>query len=236
MLAGAPFAHEVDFSTGLPTGAVTYSVLGNDNQPIAGLDNVSVTPINGAVSLLIVVPASANTVATPLFETRTLTWSYTTATGVVTDRVRYRVDRDLVFPVSTDGVRAKLGVEPHEVPDDNINLLMAYANLSALYPTGTLDAFAETGDRSTLMVANAIEAMAALILVPSLQLAVAKKESSGTNTFERFTPMDWEMLSGSLMSYVSMLDEIATPTNTDDFSLIFFAVQRTDPLTGTAPS
>lgn len=232
--AGSPFAYEVDFSTGLPTGAVVYSVLGNDGLPLVGYDSVSVTPPMGAVSMMLVVPGALNTVSTPLFETRTVTWTYATSNGIVADRIRYRVERDIVFPVSPDGVRSKLGVEPHEITDSEIDLLKAYSDLSALYEAGALDPYATSGDRNTLMVANAIEAMAGLSLIPTLQLAVARKESSGTNSYERFSGVDWDRLAGSLTSYLTPINDLVAPlVDLTDYSILFFAVSRaTDPFTG----
>jgi len=231
--AGTPFAHEIDFSTGLPTGAVVYSLLGNDGLPVTGYNAISVTPAVGAVSLLIVIPGTVNTVATPLFETRTLTWSYTTANGVVSDRVRYRVERDIIFPVTADGVRNKLGVDPHEIPDQDIDLLSAYAELAAMFEEDAFLPYQSSGDRNSLLIANAIEAMAGLSLIPSLQLAVARKESSGTNTYERFAGADWEALRSSLISYLSPLNDLLVPlVDLTDYRIVFTTVVRPDIITG----
>ncbi len=234
-LAGSPFAHELDFSTGLPTGAVVYSVLGNDNLPVSGYEAISVYPPAGALSLLIIVPGTINTVSTPLFETRTLSWTYPTEHGVENGRKRYRVVRDIVFPVTPEGVRAKLGIEDHELPDERIDLLSAYATLSNGYEAGALDAYATAGDSTTLLIADAIEAMAGLEVVSSLQLAVARKESSGTNSYERFANMDWDSLRAQLYSYIGRLNDILVPlVDPTTLPVIFLAVERDDPVTGTA--
>ncbi len=224
MLAGTPFAHELDFSTGLPTGAVVYSVLGNDGTPIVGYDSVSVVPPVDALSILIVVPGSVNTVNTPLFEARTLTWTYPTANGVVNGRTRYRVEKDIPFPVSEDGVRTKLGVEDHELEDKDINLLLAYAALNEQFP---LSAYENSGNYNTLVVVNAIEAQAALDVLPSLQLAVAKSEDSGTNKYQRFTSIDWEGLAESLNTAIYRLQNLTGVGTSSVVATIFVATGPT---------
>lgn len=224
MLAGSPFAHEIDFSTGLPTGAVVYSVLGNDNLPIAGFDNVAITVATDAMSLLLVVPGTANSCDLPLFEGRTLTWVYPTAAGLVSQSIRYRVDKQVPFLVSNNGVRSKLGVEDNEVEDRDIDLVSAYASLASKYDAGVLDAIAPLGNLSTLRVINAIEAQAALNVLPSLQLAVAKTEDSGTNKYSRFGTVDWDLLRAGLQNYV---DDIDNMIGVDPDVLIGITIFRT---------
>jgi hypothetical protein len=233
MLAGSPFAHEIDFSTGLPTGAVVYSVLGNNNLPIAGFNAVSVTPAAGALSITLIVPGIANTCNLPLFEGRTLTWTYSTTKGIITQSVRYRVEKQIPFLVSNEGVRSKLGVEDNEVEDRDIDLLHAYATLQAKYPTGVLDAIAPLGNLNTLLVINAIEARAALDVLPSLQLAVAKTEDSGTNKYARFNSVDWDALRAGLEAHLNLVDDLLVPA-VDYVGIIMFqtAGSGTDRVTG----
>lgn len=230
MLEGSPFAHEVDFSTGLPTGAVVYSVLGNDNKPIAGYEGRTVTPTAGAMSITLLVPSSVNICNKPLFEVRTLTWTYVTASGVVTGRTRYRIEKLIPFPVTEEGVRAKLGVEEHEVEDNAIDLLMAYASLTDQFD---LSPYENQGSYSSLIVLNAIEAQAALDVLPSLQLAVAKSEDSGTNKYQRFTTVDWSGLADSLSQSVSRLRILAGVADDVSVAPIFLTIGKTtDALTG----
>jgi hypothetical protein len=200
-----------------------------------GYDGVSVTPTVGALSLLIIIPGDENTVATPLFETRTLVWEYTTTTGVQSGRVRYRVEKDVPFPVSPEGVRAKLGVEPQDVPDSRIDLLKAYATLQTLYTPGSFTPFETTGDYGALLISDAIEAVAGLEVIPWMQLSVAKKESSGTNTYERYGDIDWAALTASLTSYITAVNGIIDPLiDPTTLPVIFLVAERDDPLTGVA--
>jgi hypothetical protein len=235
VLEGVPFSHEINFSTGLPTGAVVYSVLDNTGIPLTGYDDVSVTPPVGALSIVVVVSGDDNTVATPLFETRTLIWEYTTTEGVQTGRVRYRVEKAIPFAVSPDGVRDKLGVEPHDVPDDRIDLLKAYATLASYYTAGALTPYETSGDYTALLISDAIEAVAGLEAIPWMQLSVAKKESSGTNTYERYGEVDWAALTASLTSYITAVNGVIDPLiDPTVLPVIFLVAERDDPLTGTA--
>lgn len=234
MLAGFPFSFQLDFSAGLPTGAVTYSVLGNTNSPLSGFSNLTVTPPAGALSLLIVVPGTANTCDLPLFENRTVVWSYLAPTGIVQGSTRYRVEKPLPFVVTADGVRAKLGVEDYELEDRDIDLVLAYAKLADKYEVGVLDSYAAGGDLRSLLVINAIEAMAALDVLPSLQLAVAKAEDSGTNKYQRFASIDWVALATGLSQHVMAVDELVGVADEDvaGITLMYKAGRSNDPFTG----
>ena len=232
MQSGAPFAHELDFSTGLPTGAVVYSVLGDDGIPLTGYDAVPVTVGANTLSIVITVPGIVNTCSKPLFETRTIAWAYPTAHGIVEGSVRYRVEKIIPFPVTEEGVRAKLGIEPHELEDNAIDLLMAYASINQQFD---LTPFVGAGDYTTLIVLNAIEAQAALDVLPSLQLAIAKAEDSGTNKYQRFNSIDWDALAGALNDKIARLENLVG-VDPDKLvgSVIFLAVgATTDRVTNT---
>jgi hypothetical protein len=198
--AGSPFAQRIEFSTGAPTGAVSYQLLGNNG---AVLVNTSVTPPAGAISHLLIIAASHNTCSKPLFENRTLTWSYTTADGLVSDRVTYRVQRPIPFAVSAEGVRLKLGIEAHELKDEEIDLVTAYAELTAMSPTGALVVHETAGDRNTILCIHAIEAIAALSVLPTMQLRIAQSETSGTNEYKRFGSVDWSRIEAELLAHVA---------------------------------
>lgn len=233
ILSGTPLSHEIEFNTGLPTGVVTYSLLGNDGVALVGYDGLTTTPAVSAVSVNITLPAAAHTVATPLFETRTLVWSYNTVDGAVAGRYKYRVEKDIPFSISTDGVRNKLGVLSSDISDNQIDLLKAYSDFLSQYADGSFTAYETSGDRAALVVADAIEATAALTAIPWMQLSVAKKESSGTNTYERFSEIDWELLRASLDKYVQAANDLVTPIDDPTvLPLVFVLASRDDPFTG----
>lgn len=229
---GSVFGHELLFASGAPSGAISYTVRGNDNLPITALTNLSVTPASGAVSHQLVIPPSGAVLATgATFEGRTLSWSYDAVSG----SVRYRVDAYLPFAVSIEGVRAKLGLFDDELSEADIDLTAAYVRFAGpIVAQEALAASALAGDFTTLAVTDAIEAVAALAVLPGLQLKLAKSRSSGTNKFERQSDPDWAMLREYLTGLVSLgTDAIDVPSDIyggTGFLLAFST--RTDPITG----
>jgi hypothetical protein len=202
---GEPFARLVEFSTGAPTGALVYSLTDDAGTVV---DSGSITINAGDVSNLIVIDGAHNTIS-GLFAGRTLAWHYTTATGLVTDRTTYRVDSVIPFPVSCDGSRDKLGVDNTELPDDLLDMLLAYSDISQLLdPTQ-----APAGSRTALLVTHAIEAQAVLRCLPILQVTLASRESSGTNSFQRYDTIDWNNLESYLYAYIARAQNEIAPTN-----------------------
>lgn len=227
----APFAHRIEFRSGQPTGAISWQLLGNSGDTLV---SQNFNPEPGAVSALIVVAGTYNTCVKPLFEARTLVYSYQTADAVISDRIPYRVERPVPFPVSPRGVRSKLGIEDHELPNDQIDLVSAYAEFSELFDSDTLIVQETAGDRTTILCIHAIEAFAALAALPALQLRVAQRENSGTNEFQRYTSVDWERIERDLAAHVERakvaLDPAYDETGAGSFS--FGTVTRTDAVTG----
>lgn len=230
--AGFPFGFDLMFAPDLPTGAISYTLLGTDNSVRI---TSSVTPPAGAISYPIVIPASdAVLTGGRMFENRTVTFSYTTINGVVSGTVRYRVDAFLPFAASNDGVRMKIGVLDEELLDDDIDLMAAYLVFrNSILDQATLAASALSGSLVTILVTNAIEAAAAVALLPTLQIKLAVARTGGTNTFERTSKMDWDALRKSLEAIVAQGQvAIDIPTNpAGDPGFIFGLSFRTDPVT-----
>lgn len=230
--AGSPYAHLIEFSTGLPTGAVSYTLIGNDGSVLL---DTTVTPEADAVSHLLIIPAAQNGCAQPLFENRTLVYSYLTDSGVVADRISYRVQKPIPFAASADGVRAKLGVEPHELKDPEVDLVTAYSELLTF---GSATAYEATGDRNTLIIIHAIEAIAALLVLNTLQVKIAQRETSGTNEFQRYTGPEWLRIEADLHLHVAQARALLDPTYADLTGSVFAfgtAGRAIDNVTGAAP-
>lgn len=204
--AGSPFAHLIEFSTGLPTGAVSYSLIGNDGTVLL---DTTVAPAADAISHLLVIPGAQNGCAQPLFENRTLVYSYLTDTGLVSERITYRVDKPLPFAASADGVRTKLGIEPHELKDEDVDLITAYSELLTF---GDATAYETSGDRNSLLIVHAIEAIAALMVLATLQVKIAQRESSGTNEFQRYSGPDWLRIESDLHVHIARARQILDAT------------------------
>jgi hypothetical protein len=229
-----PYTHIVEFASGSPTGAFSYTITDDDGNVVAGLENVVVSIGIGAISARIDVPAAYNTVSKPLFETRTITWTYPTNSGTVNGSQSYVIYKQIPFPATPEGVRQLLGVTEKEVPDENIDLMSGYLRFREPFddPDAALLPYTTSGDASSYKITRAIEAAAALQILPTLQLALAKRFDSGTNAYERWNRIDWEGLAGRLMSLVQEAVVLVDPLLELDFPILFVLSTRTDPLTG----
>lgn len=232
LLENTPFSYLVEFSTGTPTGVFSYSLSDDEGNPVAGITNVEVTIPTGGISTLIQIPQVANTLTKPLFEGRTISWFYPTSGGVVNGSYSYQIQKRVPFPCTYEGVRTKLGIDTNEIPDERIDLLMSYIEFNELFTNG-LDAYTLTGDATSLKITNAIEAVAALKLLPTLQLSLAKRLSSGTNEYERWTKIDWDVLRADLEQLVYNVTVLIDPDQVYLADVIFtLGIRSPDPFTG----
>jgi hypothetical protein len=134
---------------------------------------------------------------------------------------------------SPEGVRLKLGLDVHEVPDEEISLARSYYNILAAAGDPDLSSYTPTA-RQRMYLADGIEALAGLALIPTLQLRLAIKESSGTDTFQR-QKIDWALLAENLRSIVNDAIIILDPTFdplAEIGELFVLATPATDPITG----
>lgn len=229
-IENSPFSYLVQFDTGTPLGEFSYTLYDDNGDPIPVVQNKKVTPAPGAVSVLIEIPPQANTLTKPLFEGRSLTWFYTTALGPVNGSYGYTIRKRVPFPVTAEGVRTKLGVDDTEIPDSRIDLLMSYVEFSEGVPG--IEDYADDGSAMSLKITNAIESIAALKLLPTLQLSIAKRLTSGTNEYERFAKIDWDMLANQLNQNVYDVSVLIDPTLVYVATDVFALAVRTDPFTG----
>lgn len=229
-----PFTHIVEFASGAPTGAFSYSLYDSDGNIVNGLEDIVVDIGIGAISARIDIAADANIVSKPLFETRTITWTYPTGTGTENGSYRYVLQKDIPFPATPEGVRQLLGVTADETPDDRIDLLGAYLAFREPFtdPDAALAQYETSGDENSYKITRAIEALAALEILPTLQISLAARLDSGTNSYQRWNKIDWEGMIERLNGYVQEALIIIDPLLGFAISPIFLLSTRTDPLTG----
>lgn len=229
MQSGEAFTQLVQFSSGFPDGAVTWVLRDGFGAQIA---TGTITPTASDVSTVITVSGTHNTlVANDLMDYRELSWSYAVGSLNYSGRTRYRIEAFLKFGVSNDGVRSKLGVEAHEVEDSRIDLVAAYASFEETVSKEDLNAVSNA--YTEIVVCDAIEALAALRILPSLQVSLAQRESSGTNQYQRST-IQWEDLRAHLNELVAAGYTVVNPSVdvTENFGSIFTVAVRADPITG----
>lgn len=221
----------VEFPSGTPDGDVTWSALGPDGAVItSGIEAVPVT----AVSVNLTVPAPVNALDVgEMTSYRDLVWSYTVQGAVVSGEQRYSIEGRVPFGVTPDGVRNKLGVQRHDVPDDQISLLKAYFSFADTVGDPLFAQNAYT-DEEELRIRDAIEALAALELIPSMQVRIAQKESSGTDTYQR-QDVDWTLLGEHLAGIVAGGILVVIPTfdlAASAGAIFILAPPAADPFTG----
>lgn len=208
------------FASGHPDANVSWTlsgplgILGQGEYPVTS-DDVSV--------VLQTTPAQNTLAGGELFSYRDLAWTYTVGGVIESGEIRYTVEARLPIGVSFDGVRRKLGVEPTDLPDADISLVKAYLKFKSNGPLP-----------NTFVIIDAVEAQAALDVLPSMTVRVAAAEESGTDKYKRQT-IDWNAIANGLGDMVGAgqaeLDPLYDPTLTFG-SLLILAGPTTDAFTG----
>ncbi len=214
------------FASGHPDANLDWKLYGPSGILASG--PVVVAP--DAVSINLQVAAENNTVPQGyLLDYRDLTWTYTVDGAVVNGEIRYNLEARLPLAVSVDGVRRKLGVDPIDLPDGDISLVKAYLSFAA-----GVNADALAASLQNYVVAEAIEATAALALIPTMPMRVAASEESGTDKFKRQT-IDWQAVAIALNDIVLKGVLIVDPLHDETVtfgSLLILAGPTTDAFTG----
>lgn len=227
--SGLALTIPVLFSSGAPDGPVSWRLLDGTGAELA--TGVAAATAED-VSINLTIAASYNRLpAGALFGSRDFEWSYTTGGIVVNDEVRYSIEARAPFGASNAGVRAKLGVEPKDLPDGDISLIRAFVGFRDIVTAERLDAMTDEAD--TLAVRDAIEAQAALNLIPTMAVRVAVSEDSGTNAYKR-QAVDWGAIAESLSTIVNdgVLAVFPAYDPAPTGALFIVATPASDPITG----
>lgn len=224
------------FENGVPDGDVSWSLLDTAGNLLTS--GTVVVPV-GAASIVIPVDAAHNTLDVgALSATRDLDWSYVLSGVIINGNFRYSIEARAPFGATCDGVRQKLGVGVEEVPDSDISLIDAYRYLRTTAGAAAVAAVSDNGGDNDAILRRAIEAFAALVLLPTMPVRVAAQEESGTNMYKRQT-IDWSALEGPLSTMVDEGILLADPSYdpmSDSAALFVVATPALDPITGDAYS
>jgi hypothetical protein len=231
MFSGLPYSKLVTFNEGFPDGVVSWSLTDVAGSVIA---TGTVTPPALAVSIVVTTSAANNTLAGGALKgIRHLVTSYTVNGISIGSRTQYEVLGVVPFGASYEGVRNKLGVPEHNLGNDEIKLVEGYYEFRELATAVLLDAVVAADNSLTLRIADAIEASAALELLPTMALRVAAQESSGTDQFKRMD-VDWTLIESKLREKVEA-GRLAVNTGvnpTDNFGSLFTLGTSEDRFTG----
>lgn len=227
--SGLSITVPVLFSSGHPDAGIAWTLYGTTGSVIS---TGTAAVASDAVSINLLIDGTLNTLPVDvLYGSRDFAWSYTVGGAIVNGEQRYSIEARAPFGASNDGVRAKLGVEAKDLPDGDISLIRAYISFRDVVSADALDLI--TDDGITLAVRDAIEASAALALIPTMAVRVASLEDSGTNSFKR-QAIDWEAVALYLAGLVDagiiavLPDYDPSPTG----ALFILAVPASDPVTG----
>lgn len=227
MRSGLPLSHIISFASGYPDANVTWQLLDN-----AGTVKSSgaIDPDPGAVSASVEVLASANTLGTgQMLGGRELLWNYTSSLQTISGSYRYQLEGQIPFLATEQGVRNMLGIaEVEDLSDEDIALVRGYLEFQNLVGTSALATFTTDSASSyaLMKISEAIEAQAAWRLVPTLQVRVAKRETSGTNQYDR-GDIEWDKIEARLAAkvldaaiLVDPLLDVASPSTSSLVTLV----------------
>jgi len=238
-LAGEDIQLSFVFGTGaepvIPdVGSVTYTLLGPAGNPIDGMQNVPITTDAATFSTRVSVPASYNEIGVnKAFDRRSLLVRWTK--GGVSDwmRLNYRIIPNFPFTVTPAAVRAFLGVNKGELPDEEIDLFSAYIYVQeAVSDPIILSNALSSGDRVELLANDIIAMRAAIDLIPSLQNRVAQSEKNGVMGFDRIKIKDYSgLLADAYARYYAGLGLIDTGVSSPANYILLVTTTDTDPIT-----
>lgn len=225
--AGTSFTVRVDLLEVPTTGTTTYTIRDHDGSPISGhIDQ----PLPDGQIVTVDFP-SAITALTPGsdFGKRTLVVRFTDSDG--STKIVTKVVRLIPFIntyVTPEMVRDWIGLNETELPVDQVNIPSAY--LAVKRELEDIDTLLAAGDATEVAANDAILARAVLDLIPSLQLTVARSQTDGPISFDRFSELDLERLAQQARDlYDAALDTVGRTAVEPD---LFTVVQRADPFTG----
>lgn len=229
MRSGEAFTQLVEFSHGFPDGDITWTLRNSSGTIVA---SGTVTPVAGAVSAVVAINGTHNTLAgSNLYESRELRSIYTVSGIQHVHTEQYGVEAFLNFGVTERGVRDKIGLDEDELPNDAIKLALAYSVFETT--VGAANLAAVTSAYGQMIVCDAIEALAAIRILPSLRVRVSSREVSGISQFQRHA-INWDALAAHLNELLAAGYTLANPEvdPAAAFGSTFLVVTRTDPITG----
>lgn len=212
-------------------GSVYWTLRGNDGNTVLPYVDVAISVPTASTSVKVSIPSSVNNLAGGRrVENRTVVVVATRNGSAWLGRFPYRVTTWFNTQATADQVRACLGVEAHELPDSNVDLVKAYFFVEAKIGSSTLTSALASGDLTTIQVNDLLVRVAALQALPSLALKLAESETDGAHAFKRLASVDLEKVRARLEAEIGDLLEVMAPA-TDATPVIFMLSTQADPIT-----
>lgn len=216
------------------TASVTYTVMDAEGTPIVGLVDVPVTTGPTTYQSTITIPAIDNAIGVDkIFSRRIVRYSYEVATVPKTQTVQYRLVPFVSHTVTSESVRAFIGINLNELKDEDIDLFDAYMRTLTDVPSATLTTALVSGTMTEYYANDAIRMQAVFGVIQSLRARIAQSEKNGLMGFDRPKITDFlEIMEAARLRYNQATGAIlGTDTVEADFTLIV-TTQDADPVTG----
>lgn len=215
--------YQVDGEFVTPTSA-SYKLRAHDGTVLdAGTLSVAGTSVEFTIL------AAQHSIASA-WETRYLLVSFVAGGKQYLRTIAYQLGTFVPMTASKDKVRALIGLDGSELPDDDLDLHEAYFELADEYETDFTDAFTAVGTKNRL-ANQAVALKAALNVIQSVPLRTKIQVRTENTTVARSDKIDFERLAAALENklHSTLQDLIVTSVvNTALFELS----TPTDAITG----
>ncbi|MES0134506.1 hypothetical protein NKJ88_06020 [Mesorhizobium sp. M0016] len=214
-------------------GSMTYTVRDQEGVAIPGLSGIPITTGPTTFRVSVVVPAINNSIAAEKrFEKRVVTFNYLVGGVGKQQSETYRLTAFLNHIVNGGQVRGFIGVQQHELPDEEIDLMVAYLKVEKVVGLVDLGTALASGTTLELAANEMIRMQAVLDVLPSLKQRIAQSETNGIKGFSRPAIRDFaEVEQKAKDRYADALAE-TTGRTTDATHTLAVLTQDTDPVTG----
>ena len=219
---GEPFIPDV--------GSVKYNLYDHTGTPL--ISNVAVETTTTTFSIQVTVPATDNVIASGRrFERRTIVVVAARGGKFHRQVVSYRLTPFLNHSVLPSQVRAFMGAQEKELPDEDIDLFAAYLMVEKDFNADRLTAALASGTTQELAANECIKLRAVLDVIPSMKQRIAQSETNGVIGFERPTMTDFgEVERAAQARYYSAKMEALGLTETAP--TLILTTTDADPITG----
>jgi hypothetical protein len=209
--------------------SVSYTLYGQDGEPLAADVAVPVGPVATEVRIVTDPSTDARTLR---IEKRTMVVSWKVAGVPYSQRIVYRLSAFLNHTVTPDQIRSYLGVDARDLKDAEIDLIEAFLAAEERFTPELLDVALAQGGIVEQRANDAILYLAALRVIPSLQLRVAQEERDGPIGFTRQVVRDFSALEAKTRELLAeAVATVSTVNAVETYNLMALS-QPTDPITG----
>lgn len=237
IIGGTPSALTIPFIIGNQpvapdVGSVTYTIRDHVAAPMDGLTDIAYLTTPTTYQMTILVPSSAHQIdAARRFERRSVVVKFQVNGAEVQITRNYRVVPELLHSTTADQVRSFIGIEEHELPDSDIDILSAFMAVEKVVGAAELTAALSSGTTAELAANTMICMRAVLDVLPSAKQRMAQSEKNGVKEFSRVDLKELDKLKGEAEDrYQEAFDEIVVRTETT--VSYFLVTTNTDAITG----